>query len=135
MDTVDKLLYELKTISEIQKNMKISTHKEFIVIESNSMFQFMYRWWNSDSRAITATHIANIIDTVTTVATLMMENSKKHEETLQTILSRLRASQVGITNLCDTYKDDQDFIGKIRPVISKMIRLADQIESNFNGLD
>ncbi len=135
MDTVEKLLYELKTISEIQKNTKISTYKEFIVIESNSMFQWAYRWRYGDSRNATTTHIANIIDTVITVVTLMLENPKKHGDTLRTFLERLRAGHIGMTNLCDTYKEDQDFIGNIRPVISKMVRIADTIENSFNGVD
>jgi hypothetical protein len=59
MDPIDKLLYDLQTISSLTAGQKISTLKEFIVVENEYLLQGLVRWRYDDSRDKTLAVIRN----------------------------------------------------------------------------
>lgn len=120
-ETIDRIIHELTTISKITKNSKVGTYKSFIIIEDNSIFQWYYRWTNADGRTKTSNRISEIINISILVSLLMMESpDKKYKSNVDRFYKLLNASRIGIENLLDTYKTDDDFIGTVRPLISRI---------------
>ncbi len=133
MNILDKLLYNLKTISCIPKGKRISTAKEFIVIEDESMIQGYYRWKNSDSRDKATNRICNEIRTVLIIATYIMESrtlylpkdntdstkEKRIEELKKIRISLLGVCQ-GINNLSMTYEEDANVVGNLVPLVGEI---------------
>lgn len=135
METLDKILYQLKTIARIQKNAKISTDKEFIVVESASVFQWLYRWNANESRNKALNKITEIISTAICLSTIMMEvPGEIHLSNIKKIKERLMYARHGVENLCETYRDDADFIGKIRPTVSKIILHLEKMDEYLDKL-
>lgn len=130
MDTLSKILYELKTIAKIQKNARIITNKEFIVIENNSLIQGAYRWWKGESRYHALLRINQTIGTAIYISELMMEIPDKAKLIdIKRLTERLEYARQGVENLCETYSTDTDFIGKAKPLIPAMIVYLDKAKA------
>lgn len=129
MEIIDKILFNLQTISSISKGDKISIAKEFITITDNSVFQPFYRKINGDDRDKSVIKITQEIETAIFISELIIESNflatkltKYHQRVaeLKKIYSGLSLAVNGINNICDTYFDDANVVAHLTHLISKI---------------
>lgn len=155
MNILDKLLFNLHTISNIPTGKRISTAKEFIVIDEDSMLQGFWRWRAADSRDKAVRTVCNEIRTVIILSKYIMESvhlfieneseqmnqsfeimvnlapkMNKREERLSD-LKKIRLSLMncnpGIDNLSRTYENDADVLGHLKPLIGEINECVSEI--------
>ena len=115
----DKLLINLRILSQIQKNGKITRSFDGIIsLENENFYQFLKRFLSNDSRKQSISEINSIInDTIKYMENII--NSKftdinlcksneyyKNCSNLHLILIELKNAVIGINNLKFTYKND-----------------------------
>jgi hypothetical protein len=119
MELLDDLLYDLKTLAEVKKNSRISTAKDHITIEPDTMFQWLWRLRASDGRDKSIKAISNLVKTTIEYADKILESKYLLDEydtvekanriaALHKIYDALTIALPGIRNLCATYNDDAD---------------------------
>ena len=132
---VNHLIINLKIIQNINKCDKLSIiDNNFIIDDGTSYFQGVYRWWNVSSRENTLNELTKILDKLNNIISFLknklkdmnkvrtMTNTlvKKKElinKYIDDISKELPKSIEGITNLKDTYNDDDDFKTKLDIII------------------
>lgn len=159
MDILDKLLFNLNTIANIPKNSRISTSREFIVIDNESLLQPIMRWRDNDTRDKSVEVIKREVKTTIKMASYIMEskwlfvdnednedtnngNNSDHSDNandnirneriaeLKKIRKALKNSKIGINNLCITYICDANIIAGLKPIIVEI----DQCFNNITSL-
>lgn len=153
MNVLDKLLFNLQTIAGIPRGRRISTAKEFIILDEDSIFQPLWRRAAADGRDKTVREICRIVRTTITLSNYIMESryifgSDSIESVdlqkrsvriceLKKIRESLSESVRGIDNICETYSEDADVIGNLRPIIeeidahvSVIIKFLSRIDKN-----
>lgn len=129
----DKLLINLKILSKIQKNGRISRSYDGIIsLESDNIYQPFKRFLSSDSRKQAIFEINSIINESLDVFANIL-NSKymnknfsssdeyvKNCENLQLLLTELQLSKFGIENLKFTYQNDHNIESQLDIVILKI---------------
>ncbi len=126
-----RLIHNLTTISLIPRGGRISTSKEFIVIEEDAMLQGWWRRVNAESRTRAVDVVVRDVTTATTIVDLMCEivlcNSPRKNEYMK-LLSKfadvMAAAVHGIVNLCATYAADADVSGHLAPMITDLNRCS-----------
>lgn len=130
MNAVEKVLYNVGTISLIPRGARIGTTKEFIVIEAASPLQGVWRWHNADSRDRAITTVCREIRMLIAITGLMLDS--KHlagapgdsrdrcVNELKKIHKLLLGAITGINNLCETYADDADVAGHLKPLMPEI---------------
>ena len=129
----DKLFINLKILSKIQKNGRISRSSDGIIsLEQESFYQSLKRFVTSDSRKQSIFEINSIItETIDTLNSII--NSKymdkkfnitdeyyKNCENINTILNEFKNARIGIINLQFTYKSDANVASQLDIIILKM---------------
>lgn len=154
MNVLEKLLYNLQTIASIPKGKRISTAKEFIVIDEDSMLQGYWRWARVDSRDKAVQSICREVRTTIAIAHyimesqhLFLENSASKDDNcdiaitingpatkrderisdLKKIRAGLLEANYGIDNLCQTYEDDANVGGCLKPLLGEINDCSTQI--------
>jgi hypothetical protein len=138
MEFLDKILFNLSTISKIPPGKKIGTTKEFFVIEDESIIQGFWRWKNSDSRDKTVVFICKEIKTAISLTYWLLESkyllqgADEEEQTkrlkvLKKIKNVLLGTIQGINNLCVTYETDADIVGKLEPMCKELKEVINSI--------
>lgn len=145
MDVLDKLLFNLRTIANISKGKRISTAKEFIVIDEDSLLQPITRWRAGDTRDKAVQVICREVRTVIKLSSYIMESrflyscdapnaddklatirtplhTKKDERIneLKKVWSILAETNYGIDNICETYRDDANVLAYLKPLIDEI---------------
>lgn len=129
----DKLLINLRILSKIQKNGRITKSNEGIInLESDSLYKGIKRFIYNDSRKQSVFEINSIIDE-TTVTFQHLLHSKflnknfhntseyvKKMEVINLLLKELNDAKTGVENLRFTYRNDQNIISQIDIVILKI---------------
>jgi hypothetical protein len=129
----DKLLINLKIISKIQKNGRITRSYDGIIsLENNVFYQAIKRFISSDSRKQAIFEINSIISESISILNHIL-NSKymnktfnesdeyiKNCENITLILSELELSKQGIENLKFTYQNDPNIVSQIDILILKI---------------
>jgi hypothetical protein len=129
MDLLDDLLYDLKTLGEVKKNSRISTARDHITIEPESMFQPIWRLSSRDGRDKSIKTIDILIKTTIEFADKTLESKFLLDEydtpekaaritSLHKIYEALTIALPGIRNLAATYNDDADAQYKFNKIIS-----------------
>lgn len=146
-NVLEKLLLNLQTVASIPKGKRIATTREFINIEQESFWQGIYRMSHGDSRDKAVTSIQNLIDTLIAYMELIMESRHLCSEAqtseaaacdipiagleaisardkrigwLKKINAGFSEAITGISNLCETYADDTNVVGRLTPTIKKI---------------
>lgn len=129
----DKLLINLKILSKIQKNGRISRSYDGIIgLEKDAMYQPLKRFLSQDSRKQAINEINSIIsESITTFHNIL--NSKymsttffgtdeynKNCENLQLLVSEMDQARIGIENLKFTYQNDQNISSQLDIVVLKL---------------
>lgn len=129
----DKLLINLKIISKIQKNGRITRSYDGIIsLENNVFYQAIKRFISNDSRKQAIFEINSIIYESINILNHIL-NSKymnktynesdeyiKNCENISLILSELELSKQGIENLKFTYQNDPNIVSQIDILILKI---------------
>jgi hypothetical protein len=129
----DKLLINLKIISKIQKNGRITRSYDGIIsLENNVFYQAIKRFISSDSRKQAIFEINSIISESISILNHIL-NSKymnktfnesdeyiKNCENITLIISELELSKQGIENLKFTYQNDPNIVSQIDILILKI---------------
>jgi hypothetical protein len=146
----DKLLINLKIISKIQKNGRISRSNDgIILLETNSFYKSLKRFISSDSRRQSLFEINSVviecIDTITNLLNSKYMNYQRYQtrnpefiksvENIQLILKELEAAQIGIQNLKFTYKNDENTISTLDIIVLKIYHLIRDTNAALKAMD
>lgn len=129
----DKLLINLKIISKIQKNGRITRSYDGIIsLENEIFYQSIKRFFSNDSRRQATFEINSVINEAIDMLRHIL-NSKymnksysntdeyaKNCENMSLILTELEAARLGIDNLKFTYQNDQNTSSQIDIIILKI---------------
>ena len=129
----DKLLINLRILSKIQKNGRITKSNEGIInLENDTLYKGIKWFIYNDSRKQSVFEINSIIDE-TSVTFQHLINSKylnksfqntaeyvKRIEVINLLLKELHEAKNGVENLRFTYRNDQNIISQIDIVILKI---------------
>lgn len=141
----DKLLINLKILSKIQKNGRITRSYDGIIsLESEVVYKSIKRFITSDSRKQAVFEINSII-TETIIALNNILSSKfmtkpffgsdefvKNCELLNLLISELEQSKTGIEHLKFTYQNDQNTISQLDIIILKINSTVKDISQKLN---
>lgn len=129
----DKLLINLKIISKIQKNGRITRSYDGIIsLENDVFYQSIKRFISNDSRKQAVFEINSVIteciDTMSHILNSKYMNKTycqteeyiKNCELLELLLTELGLAKTGVENLKFTYQNDQNIISQIDIVILKI---------------
>ena len=129
----DKLLINLKIISKIQKNGRITRSYDGIIsLENNAFYQAIKRFISQDSRKQAIFEINSIVTETINILQHIL-NSKymnklyhqtdeyiKNCENIELILTELKSAHQGIENLKFTYKNDPNILSQLDILILKI---------------
>jgi hypothetical protein len=141
----DKLLINLKIISKIQKNGRITRSYDGIIsLENNVFYQAIKRFISNDSRKQAIFEINSIISESINILNHIL-NSKymnktfnesdeyiKNCENITLILSELELSKRGIENLKFTYQNDPNIVSQIDILILKINTTIKDVNSKLS---
>mgnify|MGYP000273827214 FL=1 len=130
----DKLLINLKIISKIQKNGRITRSYDGIIsLENEIFYQSIKRFFSNDSRRQATFEINSVITETIDILHHIINSKYMHKnfyqtdeyikncENLSLILTELEAAKAGIENLKFTYQNDQNTSSQIDIIILKII--------------
>lgn len=148
MNVLNKLLFNLNTIAKISKGERISTAKEFIVKDEESILQPVLRWRAGDTRDKAVQVICKEVQTTIALSNFIMESkflyleseldntdescdiavevnksiTKRDEriKSLKHIRCGLIDANYGIDNICQTYEDDANVLAHLKPIIGEI---------------
>jgi hypothetical protein len=136
MNTVsDKLLINLRIISKIQKNGRISRSNDGIIfLETNSFYKSLKRFISSDSRKQSLFEINSVVSECILTITNIIDskymnphsvnrnnvNLSKSIDNINLLTSELTCAQTGIENLKFTYRRDQNTISQLDIILMKI---------------
>ena len=152
--TVESILTNLKIISNLKPNDKLTIKDNILVIDQPYYYQGVTRWWNQDSRTGTMVELEKIVnDTFTIIDNIytselqsktgssidnnfyykrsIPESYFKNENSqqLQSFSSELSNAIKGLQNLKLTYKNDISICSKIDVMIEKITIRIKKINS------
>ena len=147
---MDKILVDLKVLSKINQNGKLSTCNNTIHIENSKFYTPFIRYLYGDSRAKTVEKIQELINNSQQVSISILQHScmniyqrnnepasieivefNKNYQQLKLLSNELKNSIQGINNLLTTYKDDANICSKLEVIVDNIKRLVIEIESNL----
>lgn len=151
---LDELLINLKILSKIKENGKISTKNNRIELESNSKLQWVWRIIYGDSRMKTINFLKKIINNTIDTSNNLMNSTyfhikkikksiteheeKTHQEyffILKEIVNELKNSIKGLVNLQQTYLKDAYITSNIDILITSINNQIIIIESNLKKIE
>jgi len=147
----DKLLINLRILSKIQKNGRITKSTDGIInLEQYVLYKGLKRFIYNDSRRQSLFEINSIIDESEQTFTHLMNNKYmnpsyhntteylKNMEIINLLLKELSEAKIGIENLKFTYKNDQNIISQIDIAIIKinsiLKNISFELEKNGNNV-
>jgi len=129
----DKLLINLKIISKIQKNGRITRSYDGIIsLENEIFYQSIKRFFSNDSRRQATFEINSVVTETLDILRHILNSKYMHKnfyqtdeyikncENLSLILTELEAAKAGIENLKFTYQNDQNISSQIDIIILKI---------------
>jgi len=143
--SIETILTNLKILSNIKPNDKLSNNGDLLIIDQAEYTQFIKRWWHSDSRKSTLESIENLIDStfvtidkiynseINSSTNISIDNNYYYKRTipenyfqtdnsqqLQIMSSELSNAIRGLQNLKLTYNGDISICSKIDIIIDKI---------------
>ena len=117
----ENILVNLKVIALLEKNEKISVTGDLIVIDYDTLFQGIRRWWHESNREKGITFIDNLINNIDReYKQLIKKNTISNNRLINTIQLYLRNAVDGLENMKYTYKNDKENINKLDDIIFKI---------------
>ena len=130
--SIEENILNLKIISKIKEHDKLSSQEKIIKIDPPSILQGVYRWANSEGRAITLEKLTEIIDESMKITESLLAREKELKENeyldlqennsqiFQNFIIELTASLLGLENLKKTYSDDINVTSEIDLLLKKI---------------
>ena len=124
---INNNILNLKIISSLNKDDKLTISDNEISIENNDFSQAIRRWWNSQSRSQSLDQIECVINEAFSITDTIFEEESKNFEVkeenesfkeenssvLQRYLIELKGVHRGLDNLKLTYNEDVTIISRI----------------------
>jgi hypothetical protein len=133
----DKLLINLRILSKIQKNGKITrSYDGIITLDSETILQPIKRFLANDSRKQAVHEIRSIINECEDTFYNIVNSKYLHTqyygsdeyikalESLQLLNSELENASVGVENLKFTYSNDQTIVSQLDIMVLKLLRIV-----------
>ena len=136
---IEDNLLNLKIISKIKENDKLSSQEKIIKIDPPSLLQGVYRWMNAEGRNITLEKLTEIVNDsmVITEGLLQREKELKENEYLdlqennsqifQNFIIELTNSLLGLENLKKTYHEDINIMSQLDILLKKITTRIDKM--------
>ena len=149
MSLLDKIFINLKIISKIQENGKITTtHPGQITLQEQTIFNAFWRTLTGDSRKSTVSFLQQLLNNVDVTSNSLIRSPYFHNydssdmyqvnehntimEQLRKLSHELRNSKNGLANLHITYNDDASIEAKLEEIIARTDSLINKIEKALN---
>lgn len=146
----DKLLINLRILSKIQKNGRITKSIDGIInLEQMSLYKGIKRFLNNDSRKQSVYEINSIIDETRATFDHLLNNKFMNKsysntteyikivEAINLLLKELHDAKFGVENLKFTYKTDENIVSQIDILILKINTILKNISHDLdkNGVN
>ena len=106
----DELIINLKVLSKLDKNNKLTTKEKFLNLQSSYFLpEAISRWWNGDNRDESLKFLDNL-------ATKSIKFLNENDDIIQNI----KESLVGLENLKDTYSKCTQTNARLDVIIEKI---------------
>lgn len=122
-----ELRKNLKLLSRINENDKLTIINGIINIDQRYYFQGLRRWYTNDSRDLTKKFIEKLIR-----STEYYIRNLKDVDDLKHLSKSLLISKIGIENLCITYNDDKNFTSILSINIEQFMSFINEINKIIN---
>jgi hypothetical protein len=143
----DKLLINLKILSKLQKNGRITRSQNGIIsLDNNNLLQPLRRFVCNDSRRQSVFEINSIINEAIDIFEIILnskymnKNFHKSEEyikgceELELLLDEFKNAKNGIDNLKFTYQNDHNIASQLDIVLLKINTTIKDINNKLNNL-
>jgi hypothetical protein len=136
---IEDNLLNLKIISKIKENDKLSSQEKIIKIDPPSILQGVYRWINAEGRSITMEKLTDIINESMLITEGLLEREKELKENeyldlqennsqiFQNFIIELTNSLLGLENLKKTYHDDINIMSQLDILLKKLTTRIDKM--------
>ena len=143
-ELIENNILNLKIISKIKENDKLSSQKEIIRIDPPNLLQGIYRWINSEGREITLEKLTLIIDNTMKITEELLNEERErtyinsvdfkenNSEILQNYIIEMTNSLLGLENLKKTYSLDISISSKIDLLLKKISTRIDKMSKLFS---
>ena len=130
-DFIDNIITNLKIISLVQINEKLSIRKGHLQIDISSNYQFIKRWLNRDSRDVILIYFKELIRNIS----LLFNKINTYSSFIWVItrlLTEMEKAKDGILNLKTTYSDDPMMVAKFENILIKFNELINNGKQKLN---
>ena len=136
---IEDNLLNLKIISKIKENDKLSSQEKIIKIDPPSILQGVYRWMNSEGRSITLDKLTEIVNNSMDITEGLLKREKDLKENeyldlqennsqiFQTFIIELTNSLLGLENLKKTYCNDINIMSQLDILLKKITTRIDKM--------
>jgi hypothetical protein len=134
----DKLLVNLRIISKIPKNGRITRSSDGVItLETNGygLLISLKRFLTADSRRQTLIELDKIFVSCSTKYKEILQRGKKTTELLSILKKEIQNSTIGLENLKTTYQDDQSMVSHLDIFLLKINTFLKEIEQSILTTD
>lgn len=145
MSLLDKIYINLKIISKIQENGKLTTtNPGQITLEEQTLLNALWRTLSGDSRKNTVAFLQQLLNNVDITTNNLIRSPYFHNfdtadmyqvnehhaihENLKKLSQELQNSRNGIVNLHITYNEDASISAKLEEIMGRIDSLVNKIE-------
>jgi hypothetical protein len=132
-DFIDNIVTNLKIISLIKVDEKLSIRKGHLSLDNSSNFQFLKRWFYRDSRDITLLFIKDLVRSIS----ILFDKINCYNDNINIIkkvLVEMENAKSGLINLKSTYSDDPVMVVKFENVSTKFCEMVDYGKRKYEQL-
>jgi hypothetical protein len=132
-DYIDNIITNLKILSLISVNEKLSIHKGHLYIDKICL-QSLKRWYYRDSREILIIYLRDLIKIIQNLLDKMTH--KPNYLWIQAkIFTEMEHAKVGIVNLKTTYSNDQVTVVKLDTILTKFTEITENIKKTLHSIE
>lgn len=136
---IEDNLLNLKIISKIKENDKLSSQEKIIKIDPPSILQGVYRWMNSEGRSITLEKLTEIVNNSMDITEGLLKREKDLKENeyldlqennsqiFHTFIIELTNTLLGLENLKKTYCNDINIMSQLDILLKKITTRIDKM--------
>ena len=136
---IEDNLLNLKIISKIKENDKLSSQEKIIKIDPPSILQGVYRWMKAEGRCITLEKLTDIVNDSMEITEGLLKREKDLKENeyldlqennsqiFQTFIIELTNTLLGLENLKKTYCDDINIMSQLDILLKKITTRIDKM--------
>ena len=121
-ESIDNIITNLKIMSLVKVDEKLSIRKGHLQIDNSSNIQFLKRWFYRDSRDIILLFIKDLIRCISTLFD-KLNCYNDNQFVLNRILEEMDNAKMGLINLKTTYSTDAVMVVKFENVAVKFCEL------------